>query len=79
MVQKFLTRESMYSSLLIKVSELERHMEELKKDNEVLKEKLNDLHIDSQHEDDKSLLEKFKDDEEIMQLRQKIDEKKKDL
>lgn len=72
MVKKFLTRESMYSTLLSKVSELEGHMENLKRDNEVLKCKLDELHIDAQAKDDTNLLEKFKDDEEIMELNQKI-------
>lgn len=48
MVKKFLTRESTYSQLLAKVSEFERHMENLKRDNDALKERLNELNIDTQ-------------------------------
>jgi ubiquinone biosynthesis protein UbiJ len=47
MVKKFLTRESTYSQLLAKVSEFERHMENLKRDNDALKERLNELNIDT--------------------------------
>lgn len=79
MVKKFLTRESMYSTLLMKVSELERHMETLKKDNECLKGKLDELQVGGQVNNDTDLLEKFKHDEEILELRQKIDDKKKDF
>ena len=69
MAKKFLTRESTYSQLLAKVSEFERHMENLKKDNDVLKERLHELHIDSQSNQEESPSDKFQDDEEINDMR----------
>ena len=47
MVRKFLTREQTYSQLLINVSESERHIDKLKKDNEELRGRLHDLKIDA--------------------------------
>jgi hypothetical protein len=77
MVKKFLTRESTYSQLLAKVSEFERHMENLKRDNDVLKERLHELHIDSQSgENAEANADKFQDDEEINELRETIDTQK---
>ena len=78
-VKKFLTRESTYSQLLSKVSEFERHMENLKKDNEVLKTRLDELHIDTNEVQNEPDDHKFQDDEEIMQLRQNIEAKKRDF
>lgn len=55
MVKKFLTREQTYSQLLVKVSEFERHIEKLKKDNDELRERLHQLKIDtSEPSEDKS-------------------------
>lgn len=46
MVRKFLTREQTYSQLLMAVSESERKIDKLKKDNEELRNRLHDLKID---------------------------------
>jgi hypothetical protein len=62
MVKKFLTREQTYSQLLVKVSEFERHIEQLKTDNDVLRDRLHTLKIDSQAaEGDTPGIEKFQD------------------
>jgi predicted RNase H-like nuclease (RuvC/YqgF family) len=47
MVRKFLTREQTYSQLLMNVSESERHIDKLKKDNEELRSRLHELKIDA--------------------------------
>jgi len=47
MVRKFLTREQTYSQLLMNVSESERHIDKLKKDNEELRARLHELKIDA--------------------------------
>lgn len=46
MVRKFLTREQTYSQLLMAVSESERKIDKLKKDNEELRGRLHELQID---------------------------------
>jgi len=46
MVRKFLTREQTYSQLLMAVSESERKIDKLKKDNEELRLRLHELQID---------------------------------
>ncbi len=43
MVRKFLTREQTYSQLLMAVSDSERKIEKLKKDNEGLRGRLHEL------------------------------------
>ena len=43
MVRKFLTREQTYSQLLMAVSESERMIDKLKKDNEELSSRLHEL------------------------------------
>lgn len=48
MVKKFLTREQTYSDLLVNVSESERKVDILKKANDELSSRLNELKIDSQ-------------------------------
>jgi hypothetical protein len=80
MVKKFLTRESTYSQLLTQVSEFERTMENLKKDHIVLEERLSELKHDTNptEGDDKAALERFQDDEEIKELRAKIELSRKD-
>jgi cell division protein FtsB len=47
MVSKFLTREQTYSQLLMAVSDSERKIDSLKKDNEELRARLYDLQINS--------------------------------
>lgn len=47
MVRKFLTREQTYSQLLMAVSESERKIDKLKKDNEELRSRLHELQIDT--------------------------------
>ena len=77
MVKKFLTREQTYSQLLVKVSEFERHIEKLKKDNDELRERLHELKIDtSQPSEDKSQ-QNFQD-EEIIEMRKNIVDKGKE-
>jgi hypothetical protein len=46
MVRKFLTREQTYSQLLMAVSDSERKIDKLKKDNEELRGRLHELQID---------------------------------
>ena len=47
MVRKFLTREQTYTQLLMNVSESERSIDKLKKDNEELRGRLHELKIDA--------------------------------
>ena len=47
MVRKFLTREQTYSQLLMAVSDSERKIDKLKKDNEELRSRLHELQIDT--------------------------------
>ena len=47
MVRKFLTREQTYSQLLMAVSDSERKIDKLKKDNEELRNRLHELSIDT--------------------------------
>tara|TARA_B110000305_G_C18929411_1_gene398866 strand:- start:14 stop:385 length:372 start_codon:yes stop_codon:yes gene_type:complete len=74
MVKKFLTREQTYSSLLVNVSESERKTDKLKKDNDELTSRLNELKIDSEQtaqngQDDAA--SKFQD-EDILEMNRKI-------
>ena len=48
LVKKFLTREQTYSSLLVNVSESEAKTDKLKKDNDELTMRLNELKIDAE-------------------------------
>lgn len=50
MVRKFLTREQTYSQLLMAVSDSERKIDKLKKDNEELRNRLHELSIDTASE-----------------------------
>lgn len=47
MVRKFLTREQTYSQLLMAVSDSERKIDKLKKDNEELRTRLHEISIDT--------------------------------
>jgi len=79
MVKKFLTREQTYSQLLVKVSEFERHIEQLKTDNDVLRDRLHTLKIDSQAaEGDTTGIEKFQD-EEIIEMNSTITEQNREF
>ena len=49
-VHRFLTREQTYSQLLMAVSENERKIDNLRKDNEMWREKLQDLTMNSKQE-----------------------------
>lgn len=51
MVQKFLTREQTYSHLLMAVSDSERKIDQLKKNNEELRNRLHELQIDQSNGD----------------------------
>lgn len=48
MVKRFLTREQTYGTLLANVSESDRKIDNLKKENDYLRERLHELRIDSQ-------------------------------
>lgn len=77
MVRKFLTREQTYSSLLVAVSESERKIDKVKKDNEELRARLHELQIDSDanaQKDDKGQQGPF--DEEIVEMNKKLAEQK---
>ena len=75
MVKKFLTREQTYSSLLVNVSESESKTDKLKKDNDELTSRLNELKMDSeqtaQNGEEVDPLQKFQD-EDIIEMSQKI-------
>jgi hypothetical protein len=47
-VNKFLTREQTYSQLLTAVSDYERKIDQLRKDNELHWEELHDLQMESE-------------------------------
>ena len=49
MVKKFMSREQTYSSLLMNVSDSERKQEELRKSNDELRNRLQELKIDSEN------------------------------
>ena len=76
MVRKFLTREQTYSQLLMAVSESERKIDKLKKDNEELRGRLHELQIDvaSGAESGGSLM-----DEEIIEMNSGLNNLKKDF
>ena len=79
MVKKFLTREQTYSHLLVNVSESERKVDKLKKDNDELRARLHELKIDSQENAENKEADETKyQDEDIMEMRQKIAHQKKD-
>ena len=48
LVKRFLTREQTYGQLLTNVSESDRKIDNLKKENDYLRERLHDLKIESQ-------------------------------
>lgn len=60
----------------MKVSEFERHIENLKKDNDVLRDRLHDLKIDSNSQEnnnkDTNDNEDKYQDEEIMEMNKKL-------
>ncbi|CAI2364458.1 unnamed protein product [Moneuplotes crassus] len=74
-VQKFLTREQIYSQLLVNVAESERKIDSLKKENEELMNELNDLMIDK----DGVKVEDKKQNPEIEQLSTQISELSKEV
>ena len=47
MVKRFLTREQTYSALLISVSESDRKMDQLKRQNDELRARVHELKIDA--------------------------------
>lgn len=75
MVRKFLTREQTYSQLLMAVSESERKIDKLKKDNEELRGRLHELQIDvtAGAENGGSMM-----DEEIIEMNNNLGNVKKD-
>lgn len=54
-VHKFLTREHTYSQLLMAVSENERKIDNLRKENEQWREKLHELQMQAEGEDKKAI------------------------
>lgn len=68
MVRKFLTREQTYSQLLMNVSESERSIDKLKRDNEELRGRLHELKIDAGENGSGNGMM----DEEIMELNQTL-------
>ena len=75
MVRKFLTREQTYSQLLMAVSESERKIDKLKRDNEQLRTRLNELQIDSQGGVEGGL---GAGDEEILEMNETLTNLQKD-
>lgn len=76
MVRKFLTREQTYSQLLMNVSESERHIDKLKKDNEELRGRLHELKIDAGESGNGASGGMM--DEEIMELNNNLNNVQKD-
>jgi hypothetical protein len=79
MVKKFLTREQTYSHLLVNVSESERKVDKLKKENDELRNRLHDLKIDSEanaNNESTDAASKFQD-EDILEAQAKIAEQNK--
>lgn len=76
MVRKFLTREQTYSQLLMAVSESERKIDKLKKDNEELRIRLHELQIDSNTGGDQNGGSMM--DEEIIELNHTLNNVDKD-
>lgn len=77
MVRKFLTREQTYSQLLMAVSESERKIDKLKKDNEELRSRLHELQIDVTDNAAKAGGNSMMDDE-IMEMNGNLDQAKKE-
>ena len=78
MVKKFLTREQTYSHLLVNVSESERKVDLLKKQNDELRARLHELKIvaqDSAAEEGEHPAAKFQD-EDIVEMYEQITEQK---
>jgi len=73
MVRKFLTREQTYSQLLMAVSESERKIDKLKKDNEELRTRLHELQIDAGDN-----INAAYQDEEVNELNQLLTNMEKD-
>lgn len=80
LVKRFLTREQTYTQLLLNVSDSERKTETLKRDNEVLAHRLHDLKIDARGTSTEgNQQDLFADDEEIVEMREKIANMKRDM
>lgn len=78
MVRKFLTREQTYSQLLMAVSESERKIDKLKKDNEELRGRLHELQIDVTDGNNAGGTGTSMMDEEIIELNTTVSNVKKD-
>ena len=59
-VNKFLTREQTYSQLLMAVSDYERKIDKLRKDNEFYWEELHDLQIENEGNEEDAAQKKKK-------------------
>ena len=55
LVRKFLTREQTYTQMLSNVSTSEKRIDNLKKENDYLRERLHDLRMDSQAAEDEGV------------------------
>ena len=73
LVSKFLTREQTYSQLLMAVSDSERKIDELKRENEELRGRLHDLNIASEGAGGKGTTS-----EEILELEEQLEQIKRD-
>jgi predicted RNase H-like nuclease (RuvC/YqgF family) len=74
-VQKFMTRETYYSQLLKTVSESDQRIDKLKKENEMLSTRLQQLQIDSSEGDNPGVAA---EDSDIVEMQQELSSVKKD-
>ena len=73
-VHKFLTREQTYSQLLMAVSENERKIDNLRKENDTWREKLHELQMQNNGEEKKAYAPELTSlDNKIIQLSKKLE------
>jgi hypothetical protein len=68
MVQKFLTREQTYSQLLVSISESEAKIDLLKRENENLRQRLNELQMAHEGDDEKMIPEEIRELQDELNL-----------
>ena len=78
MVRRCLTREQTYSQRLMAVSESERKVDKLKKDNEELRSRLHELQIDTTTGSDATTAADSMMDEEIIEMNHTLSNIQKD-
>jgi len=80
LVRRFLTREQQYGQLLANVAESDRKIDNLKKENDYLRERLHDLRIESQavEGDGKDNAEDKFQDTDIIEMRTNISSQQKE-